>query len=75
VSETTIGKVKRKTSADYETIADRLLADMQLLEVRMQTDRIEIDRLRLETRVLQEESSMLENETRATLSRLKLAFI
>jgi hypothetical protein len=74
MSETTLTKTKRKTAADYEAMADQLLADMRNLETLMQSDRIEIDRLKAETHLLREESMRLETETRATLSRLKTAF-
>ena len=52
MSETTTAKTKRKKAADYETIADQLLADMRHLETLMQSDRMEIDRLKMETHLL-----------------------
>lgn len=64
MSETTLIKSKRKTDADYEAIADQLLADMRRIEERMQTDRAEIEYLKAET-------ARLENENRIVLSRLK----
>jgi hypothetical protein len=74
MSDTTVTKTKRKTAADYEAIADQLLADMRHLETLMQSDRVEIDRLKAETHLLREEALRLETETRATLSRLKTMF-
>ena len=74
MSETTFTKTKRKTAADYEAIADQLLADMQHLETLMHSDRNEIDRLKAETYLLREEARRLETETQTVLSRLKTAF-
>jgi hypothetical protein len=75
MSETTKTKTKRKTAADYEAMANQLLADMRHIETCMQSDRIEIDRLKAETHLLREEALRLETETRATLSRLKTVFV
>ena len=74
LNETVITKSKRNSTANYEAIADQLLADMHHLETLMQSDRIEIDRLKSETHLLREEATRLETETRATLSRLKAVF-
>jgi hypothetical protein len=74
MSETTLTKTKRKTIADYEAIADQLLADMRHLETLMQADRIEIDRLKAEMHPLREEAMRLRTEMRAALSRLKIVF-
>ena len=75
MSETTLSKTKRKTAADYEALADQLLADMRHLETLMHSDRMDIDRLKAETYLLREEAMRLETETRATLSRLKMVFV
>ncbi|HZP83730.1 MAG TPA: hypothetical protein VFB21_18965 [Chthonomonadaceae bacterium] len=64
MSETTLTKTKRKTAADYEAIADQLLADMRRLDELMQKDRAEIEYLKAET-------ARLEAENRVVLSRLK----
>ena len=64
MSETLATKPRRKNSADYEIIADQLLADMEQLNALMQKDRAEIDYLRAET-------ARLEVENRVVLSRLK----
>ena len=74
MAETVLTKTKRPTAADYEAMADQLLADMRHVEALMQPDRVEIDRLRAETHLLREEALRLEAETRATLTRLKKAF-
>ncbi len=63
MSETVLTKPKRKTAADYEAIADQLLADMKRLDELMLKDRTEIDYLKAET-------ARLEAENRAVLSRL-----
>ena len=64
MSETTLTKAKRKTVADYEAMADQLLADMRQLDELMQKDRAEIEYLKAET-------ARLEAENRIVLSRLK----
>jgi len=62
-----------ENSMEYEALAEKLLADMQLLDAQMQRDRIEIDRLKAETNLLKARSACLEAETRAVLTRLKAA--
>ena len=64
MSETGLTKLKRKTTADYEAMADQLLADMRRLDALMQKDRTEIDYFKAET-------ARLETENRVVLSRLK----
>ena len=63
MSETSLTKPKRKTSADYKAIADELLLDMRRLDELMQKDRAEIETLKAET-------ARLEAENRVVLSRL-----
>jgi hypothetical protein len=60
-----------RSKAEYEVIADQLLADIRQLNELMQKDRAEIDRLKIETRRLRETAACLEAEKRATLLRLK----
>jgi len=74
MSGTTLSPGKRTTAADYEAIADQLLADMRRLEALMSLDRIEIDRLKSETRQIRSDSLQIELDTRAALSRLKTVF-
>jgi hypothetical protein len=64
MSDTSVTKTKRKATADYEAIADQLLADMKRLDELMQKDRSEIEYLKVET-------ARLEAENRLVLSRLK----
>ena len=54
----------KKSNAEYEAIADQLLADMRHIEEVMQQDRSEIERLKVET-------ARLEAENRVVLDRLK----
>ena len=64
MSETTVTKSKPRTDADYEAIADQLLADMKRLDEQMQTDRDEIDFLKADT-------ARLEAKNLVVLARLK----
>ena len=64
MSETTLTQPDQKTTAEYEALADQLLADMKRLEDLMQIDRTEIDYLKAET-------ARLQVENRGVLSRLK----
>lgn len=64
MSETTLKKSKRITRADFEAIADQLLADMKRLAEQMDIDRNEINQLKADT-------SRLEAENQLALARLK----
>lgn len=70
MSETTLSKSSRKTAADYEATAARLLIEMNLLEEQMGNSRAESERLKVETQVLKAETDVIKAKTAATLSQL-----
>jgi hypothetical protein len=73
VTDLSSSQSTQEDASPYEAMAEKLLADMKVIDAQMQGDRMDIDRLREETRRLKAETIRLETENRAALSRLKAA--
>jgi len=59
------------TAAEYEVLAEKLLADIRQIEDKMRQDRAEIDRLREDTRQRATVAAQLAAENRVVLARMK----
>ena len=57
-----------QTTAEYEAVFDRLMAEAESINEQMQRNRIDIERLKAETKVLGEETGRLKAETRTLLA-------
>lgn len=57
-----------QTTAEYEAIFERLMAEAEGIHEQMGRDRIEIERLKVETKALAEETGRLKAETRTLLA-------
>lgn len=69
MSDVTLTKSKRKTAEIYSAMANQLIADIELLEVKIEADAQESERIKAETQVIKAHTELTLSRLEAQLAR------
>ena len=70
MSDTTVTKINRKSTAEYKVIFEQLMSEVTQIEEKMIVDRTIIERLKTETQILKAESDLIKAQTQERLDAL-----